>query len=139
MVILVVDTVSLVRSNLDRLLTANGHEVLTADTGKAAVEILKNDQRISLVVTDLHVAGMTAVDLFKATRNIERVGDGGNSSPPEFILFTSLRPDGGMNNTDVQLLHETAALGFIDVLFKPLVRGQLLQHVGTVKGGPTPK
>ncbi len=129
MVILVVDTVSLVRRNLDRLLSSHGHEVITADSGDQALEILKRDQRVSLVVTDLVIAGMTAIELFKATRDIERISDEGNSSPPQFLLLTSLRPDSDAHDGNVLLLHEAVDLGFIDILFKPLVREKLLTHL----------
>lgn len=129
MIILVVDTVPLVLRNMDRLLSAHGHEVIAADSGENALEILKRDHRIRLVITDLLVGGMTAVDLFKSNMQIERISDDGNSSPPEFILLTRLTTESQLQGKDMHLLQEAIDLGFVDVLFKPLVREELLRHV----------
>jgi len=114
---------------MDRLLSSHGHEVVAVESGEAALEILKRDHRIRLVITDSRIGGMTATDLFKANARIERISDDGESCPPEFILLTHLRPDNELNGRGEQVLQEAAALGFVDVLFKPLVRDELLHHV----------
>ncbi len=137
MVILIVDTVQLVLRNLDRILSGYGYEVITADSGKSALEIIKRDHRVKLVITDLKISGMTAIELFKASRDVERVSDEGGSNPPEFVMLTSERPDRDVNSENVKLLQEALDLGFIDILFKPLVRAKLMQHVQSV-GSPLP-
>jgi len=135
MVILVVDSVPLVLRNLDRLLSNHGHEVLTADCSEEAYEILKRDQRIRLVITDLKFAKMSAIELFKATNEIERIGDVQDWTPPKFILFTSLRPDSHAQKQDLQLLQEALDIGFVDILFKPLVREKLIQQIEDLSRG----
>ena len=134
MVILVVDSVSLVLRILDRLLTTHGHEVVTANSCEDALHILKRNHRIRLVLTDYYVGKMTASELFKADRKIERISDDGVSCPPEFILLTRPLPENDRHGSDVQLLQEVLDLGFVDVLFKPLDRDALLSHVRQIDG-----
>ncbi len=129
MVILVVDSVRMVLRNLERLLSCYRHEVITAESGEQALELLKQDQRVNLVITELQLGDMTAIDLFKSSQAIERISDHGQLAPPEFILFTHVRPDADAFSTDVRLLNEALDLGFLDVLFKPLVREKLLRHI----------
>lgn len=129
MVVLVVDSVRLVLRNLERLLTTYGHDVVTAESGKQSLDVLKQDQRVNLVITELRLPDMTAIDLFRSTHAIERVSDHGQLEPPEFILFTHVRPDADAFSADVRLLNEVLDVGFLDVLFKPLVREKLLHHL----------
>ena len=87
MKLLVVDDVGYVRHYLDRLLTQHGHTVVTASSGDEALAILKQDNTLNAVVTDLMMPGMDGIELFKAARQIGRFNDAGQLPPLEFFLL----------------------------------------------------
>ncbi|MEJ2045504.1 MAG: response regulator [Reinekea sp.] len=62
--ILVVDDEANVAKSVGRLLKANDFEVLTAENGKMALEIMRNDSDISVVVSDQRMPKMTGSELF---------------------------------------------------------------------------
>ncbi len=124
--ILVVDDVGYVRHYLDRMLTQHGHSVSTAASGAVAVEMLKEEHAIQVVVTDLIMPGMNGIDLFKQAHKIDRVGERGALPPPIFYLITALRP-GSTPDRDSSMLQQALDLGFADVLFKPIDNERLLR------------
>jgi CheY-like chemotaxis protein len=66
--ILAVDDDSLVLLNTAAMLEDLGHTVLEATSGKKALEILRREDRIDLVITDQAMPGMTGSDLAAAIR-----------------------------------------------------------------------
>ena len=60
--VLVVEDEPALRSTLARLLTAIGHESLTASSGESALELLKRE-RVECVLTDLRLTGMNGEEL----------------------------------------------------------------------------
>ena len=60
--VLVVDDEELVRSFMQRVLTAAGYEVITASSGDEAMAILKRTA-VALVITDIRMPGMDGRDL----------------------------------------------------------------------------
>ena len=65
--ILVVDDEAMMRNLLQKILTRDGYQVLQAEDGKVALEILQQ-QDISIVVSDLKMPGMNGFDLLKTIR-----------------------------------------------------------------------
>lgn len=61
--ILLVDDDVLVRTNSAFMMADLGHTVIEASSGKFALDILKNDGQIELVVTDYLMPGMNGLDL----------------------------------------------------------------------------
>ena len=69
--ILVVDDEAPLRAICTRLLERMGYQVLTADGGRAALELLEAHQdRISLVILDLTMPGMSGAETFEAIRRM---------------------------------------------------------------------
>ncbi len=66
--VLVVDDERINREILSRMLSGNGHDVLTADSGKAALERLE-DQLPDLVLLDVIMSGMSGFDVLKTIRS----------------------------------------------------------------------
>ncbi len=66
--ILIVDDEIVNLRMLDRLLR-NKYRVLTADSGSAALEVLKQND-IALLITDQRMPGMTGIELLRASRSI---------------------------------------------------------------------
>jgi len=62
--ILLVEDEQSQRTILRRVLEREGHEIETADNGKAALELLKNKQ-FNLVISDMRMPQMTGRDLLK--------------------------------------------------------------------------
>lgn len=68
--ILVVDDESGVRNAFQDMLVTLGHEVVTASTGEAGLEIVRNDAP-QVVITDLSMPGMGGLEAFRQIRVID--------------------------------------------------------------------
>jgi CheY-like chemotaxis protein len=66
--ILAVDDDIIVLMNTAMILEDMGHQVLEASSGAAALEILRNEPEVDLLVTDFAMPGMTGGDLISAAR-----------------------------------------------------------------------
>lgn len=66
--ILVVDDDALIATSTAYLLEDLGHEVIEADSGADALEILKRGQKVDLLITDYSMPKMTGVQLASAAR-----------------------------------------------------------------------
>jgi DNA-binding response OmpR family regulator len=62
--VLVVDDSSVVRGFLQNYLSQDGHEVITANTGEDALEVISR-QNVDLVFLDLLMPGMSGVDVLR--------------------------------------------------------------------------
>jgi two-component system response regulator PilR (NtrC family) len=67
--VLVVDDERSVRELLSIVLRRDGHDVLVAEDGAAAVEVLKRE-RIDILITDIRMPVMNGVDLLRAAKGI---------------------------------------------------------------------
>jgi len=86
MKILVVDDDALAAEMAGAVLEDAGHEVLLADNGMAAAELLDADGGIGLVVSDMNMPLMSGIELFRELRAQ------GGSLP--FVLLTGDDPAG---------------------------------------------
>ena len=103
--ILVVDDDGSNRVTIERILNREGYEVSHADSGRTAIEFLR-EERVDLVITDLKMPGMTGIDLLKAV---------GQMDPDiEVIVMTAF----GTVETAVEAMKE----GAYDFVSKPLKR-----------------
>lgn len=66
--ILLVDDDFLVRANTALMMADLGHTVIEASSAKSALELLQQDHRIEVVVTDYLMPGMNGLDLANAIR-----------------------------------------------------------------------
>jgi CheY-like chemotaxis protein len=66
--VMIVDDDPLVLAGTADLLEDLGHEVVEASSGRQALEILRAEARIDLVITDHAMPGMTGVELFTRAR-----------------------------------------------------------------------
>lgn len=65
-----------------------GFKVLKADSGERALEILKSNNPIDLIITDFNMPGMTGLDLIKAVRELKP-----NTHLPIFVLSTEAKEE----------------------------------------------
>ncbi|MEN0064930.1 MAG: sigma-54 dependent transcriptional regulator [Myxococcota bacterium] len=110
--ILVVDDDESNRVTLERILVRESYGVVHADTGRHAMQHLRN-QRIDLVITDLKMPGMTGIDLLKAARKLD--------PDLEVVVMTAY----GTVETAVEAMKE----GAYDFVNKPLRRMELVTAV----------
>ena len=68
--ILAVDDARTMRALISTILTNEGHEVISADDGTTAFELAKED-RVDLVITDLHMEEMNGIVLTQKLRTLD--------------------------------------------------------------------
>ena len=68
--VLIVDDERSMRELLSIVLRRDGYEVLTAEDGAAAVELLKK-QRFDILITDIRMPQMNGVDLLREAKRID--------------------------------------------------------------------
>ena len=68
--VLVVDDERSMRELLSIVLKRDGYDVLVAETGRAAVEILKRE-RVDILITDIRMPEMTGVDVLREAKLID--------------------------------------------------------------------
>jgi CheY-like chemotaxis protein len=68
--ILLVDDDPLISNSTAYLLEDLGHEVIEADSGASALEVLKNGKKIDLLITDYSMPKMTGMQLASAAREL---------------------------------------------------------------------
>ena len=110
--ILAVDDEPDLRALLRILLVKNGYEVIEAASGKKALDIVRSDSRIDLIIMDIMMPGISGVDACKAIREFSTVP----------ILF--LPAKGTMGDKG-----EAYGAGGDDYLVKPFSQSELLMKV----------
>src|SRR3989338_2762695 len=68
--ILVVDDERSMRELLSIVLKRDGHEVVVAENGAAAVEILERE-RVDILITDIRMPEMSGVDVLREAKRID--------------------------------------------------------------------
>jgi two-component system response regulator HydG len=110
--ILVVDNESSVRMTLTMLLKGQGHRVLEAAEGRAAIEKLR-EEPVSLIITDLKMAEVSGLDVLREAK--------------------VLRPEAGVilltGHGTIESAVEAMRLGAFDYVTKPFESSELLHRV----------
>ena len=110
--ILAVDDEPDLRALLRILLVKNGYEVIEAASGKKALDIVRSDSRIDLIIMDIMMPGISGVDACKAIREFSTV-------PILFLTAKGTMGDKG----------EAYGAGGDDYLVKPFSQSELLMKV----------
>jgi len=129
--VLVADDNAANRMVLQRLLQKAGHRSTCVDGGEEVLDMLA-DARFDLVIADLHMPGMSGVDMLRHLRLIEA---GAGARTPVVILSADVTP------AAIQACHDAGAWGF---LAKPVSTSKLLDMLAEVADGngasvPVPK
>src|SRR6188472_3464387 len=114
--VLVVDDEPSLRDMLRIVLTRDGYEVLTADGGRAALEILQRE-RVDLLLSDIRMSDVSGVEVLKAAKLLHR----------DVVVFMMT----AFASTDTAV--ETMRLGAVDYFTKPFsmdeLRLKIRQHL----------
>lgn len=117
--ILLVEDAAALRELGTKLLQAHGYEVVAAENGPAALEILRRDSEISLLFSDVVLPG--GMDGFEIAREATRIRSDLK------VLFTS--------GYALKIPPESDPLSKVPVVSKPYRRAQLLSKVDEVLSG----
>jgi two-component system sensor histidine kinase RpfC len=120
--VLVADDNAANRMVLQRLLQKAGHRSTCVDGGEEVLDTLA-DARYDLVITDLHMPGMSGVDMLRHLRLIEA---GGSRRTPVVILSADVTP------AAIQACQDAGAWGF---LAKPVSTAKLLDVLADIAEG----
>ena len=114
--VLVVDDEPSLRDMLRIVLTRDGYEVLTADGGRAALEILQRE-RVDLLLSDIRMSDVSGVEVLKAAKQLHR----------DVVVFMMT----AFASTDTAV--EAMRLGAVDYFTKPFsmdeLRLKMRQHL----------
>lgn len=110
--VLVVDDEPSNLESLHRIFTRERYRVLTAESGKAALEVCRR-HRVHVVLTDLMMPGMGGIDLIKALGTV--------APDVEVVVMTAY----GTVETAVEAMRE----GAYDFVEKPLKRMQIVKSI----------
>ena len=114
--ILAVDDEQGISSILERFLQKSGFEVLIAEGGQLAVDIISSNDDIDLIVLDIKMPGISGVDVLRELAKT-------NNKTPVVILSGSI---GVQENVD-----ELNKLGYDEeqILYKPIDLMELLEKI----------
>jgi CheY-like chemotaxis protein len=133
--ILVVDDVGFSRYRIGQVLTQAGHVVKTAASGPEALQLLRQDTQIELVITDDGMPQMSGLQLFQEASRIERLDDSGENRAPAFVLVTMPGPNQKAGHTDAVAAKHACDLGFTAVLVRPISFPELLEQIKRIAAG----
>ncbi|WP_133478751.1 ATP-binding protein [Cognatilysobacter segetis] len=120
--VLVADDNAANRMVLQRLLQKAGHRSTCVDGGEEVLDLLA-DARFDLVIADLHMPGMSGVDMLRHLRLIEA---GSDVRTPVVILSADVTP------AAIQACQDAGAWGF---LAKPVSTAKLLDVLSDIAEG----
>jgi excisionase family DNA binding protein len=106
--VLVVDDEKLVSMDLRKIITSEGHDVITTQSGIDAARVIE-DSNIDLVFLDLMLPDITGVEVLKEIKNTK-------SNLPVVIIT---------GYPDSEVMNQALELGPISVLKKPFNREQI--------------
>lgn len=118
--ILVVDDHKTLRYVMRRILQLDGHDVLIAENGWEALEILR-EQRVDAVVSDIHMPDIGGLEF------IRRLNHLGDETP--VVVVT-----GGGWSSPGRLLEKATSVGAAATLAKPFGAHELMDAVQGVLG-----
>jgi len=125
--VLVADDHAANRMVLQRLLQKAGHKVVSVETGEGVLDALEVSA-YDLVICDLHMPGLSGLDLLKQLRVMEA---GSGQRTPVVVLSADVTPEA---------IHRCNQAGAKAFLAKPVVAATLLDTVAgiaTGSGAPT--
>jgi two-component system, sensor histidine kinase RpfC len=110
------------RMVLQRLLQKAGHRVVAVEDGEAVLEALENGDYHAVII-DLHMPGLSGLDLLRHLRVMEA---GGGPRTPVLVLSADVTPE------SIQRCQQAGARAFLP---KPVVASRLLDTLAEIATG----
>ena len=118
--ILIVDDFADVRESLAEVLEENGQHVITAENGKAAIDVIKQ-QSINLVISDILMPDVDGIELVRHAKE---------KYPDLKIILISGGGRITLEQSDYDYLKTTSKItGVTSILNKPIKPAELLQTI----------
>jgi len=114
--ILVIDDDAIVSRTLKMLLHKSGYDVTIADSGRKALDIIKED-KFDLIVSDIRMPGMSGIETLRKLREKEKEGE--KITPA--VIITGYAGEGQYFPDET--------LGITDYLYKPFENTEFLKMV----------
>ena len=114
--ILVIDDDAIVSRTLKMLLHKSGYDVTIADSGRKALDIIRED-KFDLIVSDIRMPGMSGIETLRKLRDQEKEGD--KITPA--VIITGYAGEGQYFPDET--------LGVMDYLYKPFENEEFLKMV----------
>lgn len=111
--ILIIEDNPMVVKSLEFKLTRDGYDVIIAEDGRRALEILREDDAIQLVITDLMLPYVTGTELIEHIRN-------NTPNMPIIVLSTS---------NQEEIITDAFMMGVNDFITKPFSPNELSLRV----------
>lgn len=111
--ILIIEDNPMVVKSLEFKLTKDGYEVIVAEDGRKALEILKQEETIQLVITDLMLPYVTGIELIEYIRK-------NTPTLPIIVLSTS---------NQEEIITDAFMMGVNDFITKPFSPNELSLRV----------
>ncbi len=118
--IMVVDDSQMIRQQFSRMLTAGGHTVVEAADGVAALEKLRADSSIRLILLDVNMPKMSGLELLQSLHE-----DPVLTTPAVLMITTEVQ---------AELVQQAKGLGAKGWLVKPVKAEALLAAVNSLLG-----
>ncbi len=132
--ILIVSALGLTRHSIQQIVQRDGHRTSLAETVDRAVEVIRVDSSIDLVIAEWHISRATARELYQQCQRMTKITDEGDAlAPPKFLVITTPTNELGKAQETSQNQASIAAMQFADVMAKPLDRLQLLGYLRAIE------
>lgn len=125
--ILVVDDVGFNRNIVERVITKMGYRVVSASSGIEALQCLRDDHKIDVVISDLMMPDISGIELLEtyqqhvrsdAVKNSYRLKGG---IVAQFVMMTSC--------TNETMIKDALSRGYVEIFRKPVDTGKLRQSI----------
>jgi len=128
--------IGFVQHTLRRVFEEEGFTVSVATSPADALEKIRSDYKLDLVVCDWSFKGITALDVYRESTRIERLADDGDSEPPRFMILANpsntTNLNGGTDSGRVGSPSYICSLGIGDVVVKPIDHAELRGKIATI-------
>ena len=116
--ILIVDDDSMARKLAEFVLTKDGYNVMSVDSGEACIECLKKDSNIDLVLLDIEMPELNGLETLERIRSEKTIAD------TRVIFLTA--------NDFSKFEEDSKRLGVLDFISKPLFGPEILERIKKV-------
>ncbi len=125
--ILIIDDVAIDRKMIQRLLTAEGHVTLTANSGLDALGVLAKNPHLDAVVCDLMMPDIDGIEVYRRyLKRRETIEEANKTKLIPFILLSATQ--------SVGRLKYAKEIGFFEILTKPLDYKRLRSALARIEG-----